>query len=188
MAGIIATAARNRELAKAGLRQAAQLEDRRNNTNDRLDDAEDAEKSSTVGTGAGMGLQYDMSEGGLSDIFGSGSEVDLAADSVTSGGSEAVGQAAVDEVAGGVVTDSVANGGAEALGQAAINEAAGAAVTDAAVVATTEAAATQAAVTAAAQTTGAVAGASEGAAAGSAAGPWGAVIGAGIGLLASSFF
>ena len=184
MAGLITTAARNREQAKAGLRQAAQLEDRRNITNDRLDDAEDAEKSSTVGTGAGMGLQYDMSKGGLSDIFSSGPEVDLAADSITSGGSEALGQAAIDEAAGSVVADAtgsaVADATGAAIGEAAVTEAGTALVADTVAAEVGTAAVTQAA--------GAAAGVSEGATAGAAIGPWGAVIGAGIGLLASSFF
>ena len=189
----------------------------RNRTNDSIEAAEDQQRSSTIGSFAGMGLQEGIKRGAFSTAQEAAPVIDAGSTTAeinsalsANGGTAPI----VDAVGSGTAGDvalakelGMAEQTLAASESAAITDAAGAALSEQAVAGTAlesaaagtaEAIATDAAVagaantaaTTAATTTGTtVAGGTvAGAEAGAALGPWGIAAGAAIGLLASGLF
>lgn len=198
------------------LGSAARSEQQHNRMQDQLDEAHDTEVKQTIGTGAGMGLKYGMSEGGEQTInsaynsltssavpettVASGEGVGIVGDATGSYAASPVATG-VGEAAGTAINASpVAEGVTSAITEGVAADAATGVATDAAIGAATEAAATtaatSAATTAAASTAtsaaagaaGAAGGAEAGATLGSWAGPIGMAGGALIGAALTQLF
>ena len=186
-------------------RSLADQESRRNMTNENLEAAQDQQKSNTVGSFAGMGLQHDVNRGAFNfsqdaapvvDAGSTTAEIDaaLSANGGTAPIVDAVGSGTAGDVALakelGMAEQTLA-----ASGEQAITDAATSAVAEQAALETAKTGAADALLTTAGAEVAApivvegVAGtAAAGAEAGALAGPWGMAAGAAIGLLASSLF
>lgn len=113
---MIATGRGVKQQAKAGLRHAATAESQRNRLNDQIENAEDAEKKSTVGTLAGAGIEY-----GLSQVAAGEAATTMAAAGAVPPGAVAAGAttATTAGTAAGVGGTGVAAGGTAAAGSTA---------------------------------------------------------------------